>query len=74
MVLRNSSSSLNTLFVLKSEMQTKANIRFGHSATEGHDHVDEHRLLRSGQRIMIMSYMEQKYLQLYEDLDAPDLV
>ena len=74
MVLRNSSNSLNTLFVLKSEMQTKAHIRFGHSATEGQDHVDEHRLLRGGQRIMIMSYMEQKYLQLYEDLDAPDLV
>ena len=47
MVLRNSSNSLTTLFVLKSEMQTKTNVRFGHSEEAGHDHVDEHRLLGS---------------------------
>ena len=47
MVLRNSSNSLTTLFVLKSEMQTKTNVRFGHDEEGGEDHVDEHRLLGS---------------------------
>lgn len=45
MVLRNSSNSLSTLFVLKSEMQTKTNVRFGHNEEGGEDHVDGHRLL-----------------------------
>jgi hypothetical protein len=39
-ILRNSSNNLNTLFVLKSEMQTKGNMRFGHEDGDGHDHVD----------------------------------
>jgi hypothetical protein len=54
-------------------MQTKSSVRFGHREEDGHDHVDEFRLLCSKQRVMIMSYMEQKYLQLYEDMDGQEL-
>lgn len=44
-------------------------------AADADDHGDslcESQLLRGGQRIIIQSFAEKKYLQLYENLEAPE--
>jgi hypothetical protein len=69
LTLINTQMSLETLFCFKSEMQTKKDLKY---VDEEEDEDQKFKKLKSGQRIMIMSYFEEKYLQLFDDLDDYD--
>ena len=67
--LKPKSNSLQCLFLIKSDMENrKGVVDDDHPPGE----ICESQLLKSGQRVMIQTYLEKKYLQLYENLEAPE--
>mmetsp|Transcript_30174 Transcript_30174/g.46106 ORF Transcript_30174/g.46106 Transcript_30174/m.46106 type:complete len:580 (-) Transcript_30174:7543-9282(-) len=74
LILRNTACSASTLFTLQSDMSTKNPDKFTDLDEDGDGKIDESKLLHNSQRIMIQSYIEDNYLQLYEDVDSQDMV
>ena len=69
LVLRMTANSLSTLFIFKSEMQTKVECKYI-DKDDPEVYIDPTQNLKPGQNLMIMSYFEQKYLQLFEDVES----
>jgi hypothetical protein len=70
LTLSSTANSLDTLFCFKSEMTTKKQSKYGE---EIDDDFIKKNSMRSHQRVMIMSYLDKKYLQLLEELDDLDI-
>ena len=60
LVLLNNANSLSTLFIFRSDMNTKKAVKY--LDEDGDGVIDNYRLLESGQRVMIKSFLEDKYL------------
>ena len=71
LTLINTAVNLDTLFCFKSEMQTKKESKFKDEEEEGEEAKLSY--MHSGQRVMLMSYVDMKYLQLLEDLDDQEI-
>lgn len=57
--------------MFKSEMQTKKEAKY--KDREEDEEEQNYSYMKSGQRVMLMSYMDEQYCQLYEDLDDEDI-
>jgi hypothetical protein len=71
LVLRDSGNSLSCLFMIKQEMALQKKAKFYGESPEGHDSRDAH--LRNNQKIMIQSYLEDKFLQIFDDVEEEEL-
>jgi hypothetical protein len=68
LILRMTANSLSTLFVFKSEMQNKVESKHLEK-DDAEVYINPAMYLRNGQQVMIMSWFDQKYLQLFEDIE-----
>lgn len=68
--LKSKANTPSSLFTIKSDMETRKAL-----AAELDEHgaaICESQLLKGGQRVMIQSFPEKKYLQLFENLERPE--
>lgn len=71
--LKNTSNNMSCLFVLRSDMAQKKEQKYTKQKPEPEDDEDDDQfeMVKSNQRVLVMSYMEEKYLQLLDDIE-PD--
>jgi len=62
LTLKNSCMSLSCLFKIRSEMAQKSAVKF--QDEDGDGAVDNVMMIKSGQNIIIQSYLDEQYLQL----------
>jgi hypothetical protein len=65
--LKSKATTPSCLFIIKSDMETRKALAA--DLDEHGETICESQLLKGGQRVMIQSFAEKKYLQLFENLE-----